>query len=73
MSRSALAILAIAILVSFGLWLSTRAAGLAEIELLPAHCRRRVRWWQGNARYIQLACAIVALGAASVQVSTVVG
>jgi hypothetical protein len=72
-SRSALAILAIAILVSFGMWLSVRAAGLAEIELLPGRCRRRVRWWQGHARYAQLCCALAALAAAGVQISTSVG
>lgn len=73
MSSPALAILAIATLVSFGLWLSMRVAGLADLELLPARCRRRVRWWQGNARNVQLACAVVAAASACVQISTTVG
>lgn len=73
MSRSAFAVLAIALLISFGLWLSTRAAGLAEVELLPARCRRRVRWWQGNARYVQLGCAAVAVAAACVQIGSAIG
>lgn len=68
-----MAILAIATLVSFGMWLSVRAAGLPEIELLPARCRRRVHWWQGNARYVQITCAVTALAAAGMQISTSIG
>jgi hypothetical protein len=74
LSRSALAILAIAMLVSSGLWLSMRAARLAEVEVLPAYCRRRVRWWQHNATHVQLGCALAALAAACMQVgSSLVG
>jgi hypothetical protein len=72
LSRSALTILALATLISFGLWLSIRGASLEEVELLPARCRRRVRWWQRNARYVQLACAVVAAAAVCLQVSEVV-
>jgi hypothetical protein len=68
-----LAILSLAALVSFGFWLSMRGARLAEVDLLPARCRRRVRWWQRNARYAQLACGVVAVIAACVQVSAAVG
>lgn len=72
MSRSAVAILALAALVSFGLWLSMRGASLEEVELLPARCRRRVRWWQRNAKCVQLACAVVAVAAVCLQVSQAV-
>jgi hypothetical protein len=64
-----LAIFALAALVSLGLWLSMRGASLAEVELLPARCRRRVRWWQRNARYVQLSCVLVAVATVCVQVS----
>ncbi|MEP7179896.1 MAG: hypothetical protein ABI775_12455 [Pseudonocardiales bacterium] len=73
MSKSALAILLIATLVWFGVWLSVRAAGLAEIQLLPAHCRRRVQWWQSNARSVQIACVVAAAAAACLQVGSSVG
>jgi hypothetical protein len=46
-----------------------RGASLAEVELLPARCRRRVRWWQRNARYVQLSCVLVAVATVCVQVS----
>jgi hypothetical protein len=72
-SKSALAILLIATLVWFGAWLSVRAAGLAEIQLLPAHCRRRVQWWQGNARHVRLVCAFAAGAAACLQLGTSLG
>jgi hypothetical protein len=73
MAKSALAILLIATLVWFGVWLSVRAAGLAEIQLLPAHCRRRVQWWQSNARHVQIICAVAAAAAACVEISASVG
>jgi hypothetical protein len=73
LSRPALAILAFAALVSSAFWLAVRGARLAEIELLPAHSLRRVRWWQGKARYVQLACAALGLAAASMQISETIG
>jgi hypothetical protein len=63
----------IAALLSSGLWLATRAAGLADVEVLPARCLRRVRWWQGNARYVQSACAVIGIAAACVQIGATVG
>ncbi|MGX7678118.1 hypothetical protein ACSMXN_04385 [Jatrophihabitans sp. DSM 45814] len=68
MSESAMAILAGAVLVSLGLWLAMLGARLADVQVLPAHCRRRVRWWQANAIYVQLCCAFVAVLATSVQI-----
>jgi hypothetical protein len=73
MSKSALAILLIAALVWFGVWLAVRAAGLAEIQLLPAHCRRRVQWWRSNARHVQIICAVAAIAAAGMQLGASVG
>jgi hypothetical protein len=72
-SDAALAVFAIATLVSFGVWLSVRAAGLAEIELLPGRCRRRVYWWQSNAKPVQIICAAAALAAACLQVTASFG
>jgi hypothetical protein len=74
MSRSALAILGIAILVSFALWLSMRvAARTTSMELLPVRCRRRIQWWQGNERIVQFGCALVAVSAAAVQLGVSIG
>ena len=69
LSTSALAIVAIAALISLGLWLSMAAARFARMEVLPAHSRRRVQWWQANTAHIQVACVLVALVAACLQLS----
>jgi hypothetical protein len=73
MSGSTLAILVSAILVSFGLWLSMRAAALADgqraITRLPARIQRRLRWWQVNAMRVQFICAALAVTALAVQLS----
>jgi len=68
MSRSAMAIFGIAFITSAGLWLSLRIAATASIDLLPARYRRRMQWWQGNGRTVQVACALVIVGTACVQV-----
>jgi hypothetical protein len=74
MSRSALAILGIALLVSLALWLSMRiAAHSNSMELLPVRCQRRIQWWQGNERIAQLGCALVALSAAALQLGISIG
>lgn len=61
MPSTALVILAMTTLVWLGTWLSARAAGSAEVDLLPAACRRRVRWWQARAGQVQLGCAVLAI------------
>lgn len=61
MSNPAVVIFALTTLVWFGTWLSARAAGLAEIDLLPVCCRQRIRWWQANAGHVQLLCAVLAV------------
>jgi hypothetical protein len=70
MSRTALAIFAIAILISSGLWLSMRAAAVANLDLLPVRNRRRVRWWQQNSRHVQLGLAGLALTSVIVQLTS---
>jgi hypothetical protein len=57
----------------FGVWLSVRAAGVAKIQLVPAQCRRRVQWWQSNARHVQIICAVAAAADGCVQISTYAG
>jgi hypothetical protein len=66
----ALTVLAIAALVSLGFWLSMIAARFAEIELMPAHIRRRVQWWQANTGHVQIGCALLAVTAACIQLGS---
>jgi len=70
MIDSTWAVLMIAVLASAGLWLSMRAVGLADVqavvERLPTRLRRRVRWWQGNARHIQMFCLVAAVASVGV-------
>lgn len=73
MSKSALAILGIAVVVSLAFWLSMRVAARAEMQLLPARYRRRVQWWQGNERNVQFACCLVAVATVCVELGTSVG
>jgi hypothetical protein len=73
MSKTGMAVVALAALIWLGFWLSSRAAGLADVGLLPARCRRRVSWWQAKARYVELTCISVAVVAACIQVGSTVG
>jgi hypothetical protein len=46
------------------------AARFTEMELLPAHSRRRVQWWQANAGHVQIGCALLAVAAACIQLGS---
>ena len=59
MSVSA-ALLVIAVLLAAGTWVTVRLIP-ADRDLLPLHCRSRLRWWQLNARYLYAGCAVVTL------------
>jgi hypothetical protein len=69
-SSTALTVLAIAALFSLGLRLSMIAARSTEMELMPAPIRRRVQWWQANARHVQIGCALLAVTAACIQLGS---
>ncbi len=73
MTGSFLAVAVIATFVSVAFWTSMRVAARAELSLLPARYRRRVQWWQGNERAVQLSCAAVAVAAACVELAVSVG
>jgi hypothetical protein len=68
-----LAVVAVSVLSSLGLWLSLRVARFAQVELLPVRYRRRVRWWLSNAAHAQLGCLAVALVAVSIQLLRTIG
>jgi hypothetical protein len=77
MADSMLAVLLLAILVSAGLRVSMRVVMLADVqsalEQLPARIRRRVHWWQVNARYVQLACVLAAAASICTQLGSTIG
>jgi hypothetical protein len=73
MSRTGIAFLGIALVISLGQWLSMRVAGHVDMRLLPGHTRRRVQWWLANSRHIQLVCAIVAVAAITMQITRTIG
>jgi hypothetical protein len=61
MSLSMFAVFAISTLVSATMWCSLRMAAASDLAVLPASCRKRLRWWQLNARNVYLVCAMLAL------------
>jgi hypothetical protein len=64
------ALIAIATLVAAVTWLYLRAATVAELEILPARCRKRLRWCQRNNRYVYVGCLALALAAVLAQLPT---
>ncbi len=64
MTTAFAAIIACAVLVSVGMWLSVRVARAGDLGLLPAYARRRMHWCRTNATHIQLGCALVIVGVA---------
>jgi hypothetical protein len=67
MASPALAFIGVSALVAGALWLSLRAMADAELEVLPAYCRRRLLWWQRHYRPVYLGCAAAAVVAAVAQ------
>jgi hypothetical protein len=67
MAEPAIALISIAALVAGALWLSLRVADTADLEVLPAHSRRRVLWWQRHYTHVYLGCAVVAVAAGLMQ------
>jgi hypothetical protein len=68
MSLSMFAVFAISTLVSAAMWCSLRMAAASDLAVLPASCRKRLRWWQMNARHVYLVCATLALVTVLLQV-----
>ncbi len=66
----ALALLAIAVVVAAAMWLSLRVVPMSELDVLPVRSRRRIRWWQLNARWVYACCAVLAAGASFTHLST---
>ncbi|MDT4924204.1 MAG: hypothetical protein QOG01_1917 [Pseudonocardiales bacterium] len=67
MASPTVALIAMSALVAGSLWLSLRAMAGAELEVLPAHCRRRMLWWQRHYRPVYFGCAVAAAAAGVAQ------
>lgn len=63
MASPAVALITLAATVAGGLWLALRATALAELDILPARWRKRVRWWQTHHSPVFIGCAAVAMAA----------
>ncbi|MEO8889531.1 MAG: hypothetical protein ABI301_07270 [Jatrophihabitantaceae bacterium] len=46
---------------------------VAQIEVLPASCRRRLQWWQSHTALITVVCVLAALAAVSMQATKIIG
>ena len=66
----ALWLLAIAIVFAAAMWLSVRVVPISDLEALPARCRRRIEWWQRNARWAYVSCAVLAAAASVTHLAT---
>ena len=67
MSRTAIALLALALIVLVGQWLWARAIVHVDPALIPACSRRRVQWLRSNTAHIEYASALLALCAVGLQ------
>ena len=65
----ALWLLAIAIVSAAAMWLSVHVP-ISDLDGLPVRCRRRIEWWQRNARWAYATCAVVAAAASVTHFST---
>jgi hypothetical protein len=63
MASPSIALIAISALFAGTLWLSLRMAAAVGLEMLPAHSRRRLLWWQNHHSYAYLGCAALATAA----------
>jgi hypothetical protein len=68
-SKTSVALLALAILVSSGQWLWTRMAAHIDMHMMPTCSRRRVQWILTNSPRIQLAAAALAAYSLCAQVA----
>lgn len=67
MSRTAAALLALAVLLSIGHWVWARTVAHVDMQMLPACSRRRVHWLMAKSTDIQLTAAMLAVAAAWAQ------
>lgn len=60
---------AIAVLIAAAMWVSLHVVPMTDLDALPARCRHRITWWQRNARWMYIACAVLATGSALIRIS----
>lgn len=73
MSRTAVALLALAALLSIVQWVWVRAVDHVDLRFMGAHTRHRVHWLVTNSTHIQLVAAVLAVAAAGVQAASILG
>jgi hypothetical protein len=66
----ALALLGIAAVVAAAMWLTLHAVPMSSLDVLPARCRRRITWWQLNARWVYACCVVLAVAGGLTRLST---
>ena len=66
----ALWLLAAAVVFAAAMWLSVHVVPISDLDLLPVRCRRRIEWWQCNARKAYACCAVLAAAASVMHFST---
>jgi hypothetical protein len=70
MTESAVALLAISVLLPSTLWCSLRVAAAVDLDILPTHSQRRIRWWQSHAGYLYVVSAALAVLAVAHQIAS---
>jgi hypothetical protein len=70
MSRTAVALLALAVLVALTQWVWMRSVEHVDVRMLNSSARRRVRWIAANSGHIQLVAAAVAVAAVCLQAAS---
>jgi hypothetical protein len=66
----ALWLLAMAIVFTAAMWLLVHVVPISDLDGLPIRCRRRIEWWQRNARWACVTCAVLAAAASATHFST---
>ena len=73
MSRTALVLLAVAVLVSLTQWTVTRVSTHVDQRFIPVRNRRRVARLVAHPAYLQLVCGLTAALAAAGELAVVLG
>jgi hypothetical protein len=67
-TESAVALLAISVLLPSTLWCSLRVAAVVDLDVLPTHSQRRIHWLRSHAGYAYLVSAALAVLAIAPQI-----
>lgn len=68
MARTAVALIALFLLIALAHWMFVQVVAHVDLQLIPAHSRRRVQWLLANSSHVYLASTGLAVAVAAVQV-----